>query len=152
MSQTCSPSTQRRYGLARVCRMWEVARSTVYVHQARAVMPAPPPRRRGPKPRWSDEVLLERIRGVLAAAPFLGEGQRKVWARVRWQAGGADVEGPRPASSSITARPSASGNQSAFNSNLCVPGLRREHVQAHCDLHVLSEICRPPCGRRSPSV
>ena len=29
MSQTCSPSTQRRYGLARVCRVWEIPRSTV---------------------------------------------------------------------------------------------------------------------------
>lgn len=85
MSQTCSPSTQRRYGLARVCRTWEVARSTVYLHQARTMTPAPPPRRRGPQPRWSDEALLEKIRAVLAASPFLGEGHRKVWARLRWQ-------------------------------------------------------------------
>ena len=34
MSQTCSPSTQRRYGLARVRRVWEVARSTLYPNQA----------------------------------------------------------------------------------------------------------------------
>lgn len=38
-----------------------------------------------PKPRWSDDVLLEQIRAVLAASPFLGEGHRKVWARLRWQ-------------------------------------------------------------------
>ena len=44
-----------------------------------------PPRRRGPKPRWSDETLREAIRAVLAAAPFLGEGHRKVCARLRWQ-------------------------------------------------------------------
>lgn len=87
MSQTCSPSTQRRYGLARGCRTWEVARSTVYLHQARAMTPAPPPRRRGPQPRWSDEALLEKIRAGLAASPVLGEGQRKVWARLRWEAG-----------------------------------------------------------------
>lgn len=86
MSQTCSPSTTQRYGLARVCRMWELARSTVYLHQLRAVTPASPPRRRGPKPRWSDEALLEKIRAVLTATPFLGEGHRKVWARLRWQA------------------------------------------------------------------
>ena len=86
MSQTCSPSTTQRYGLARVCRMWELARSTVYLHQARAVTPAPAPRRRGPTPRWSDAALLEQIRAVLTAAPFLGEGHRKVWARLRWQA------------------------------------------------------------------
>lgn len=82
MSQTGSPSTQRVYGLARVCRVWEVARSTVYAMKGRA---AGPPRRRGPKPRWSDGDLLAAIRGVLAAAVFLGEGHRKVWARLRWQ-------------------------------------------------------------------
>jgi transposase InsO family protein len=30
-------------------------------------------------------VLVTEIRAVLAAAPFLGEGHRKVWARLRWQ-------------------------------------------------------------------
>jgi putative transposase len=42
--------------------------------------------KRGPKPRWSDEHLVEQIRAVLAAPPFVGEGHRKVWARLRWQA------------------------------------------------------------------
>jgi transposase InsO family protein len=84
MSQTCSPSTQRRYGLARVCRLWEVARSTVYRQQARPPAATARPKR-GPKPRWSDEALVEQIRAVLAAAPFVGEGHRKVWARLRWQ-------------------------------------------------------------------
>jgi putative transposase len=85
MSQTRSPSTQQVYGLARVCRVWEVARSTVYATQGRAAGVATPPQRRGPKPRWSDEALLIEIRAVLAAATFLGEGHRKVWARLRWQ-------------------------------------------------------------------
>jgi hypothetical protein len=48
MSQTRSSSTQQVYGLARVCRAWEVARSTVYAAQGRAAAPAGPPRRRGP--------------------------------------------------------------------------------------------------------
>ena len=43
MSQTCSPSTQRRYGLARVCRVWELARSTVYLDHARRTAPAAVP-------------------------------------------------------------------------------------------------------------
>ena len=85
MSQTCSPSTQRRYGLARVCRVWELARSTVYLHQAQRTGPAGPLQKRGPKPRWTDDALLAKIRGVLDGAPFLGEGHRKVWARLRWQ-------------------------------------------------------------------
>ena len=92
MSQARSPSTQQVYGLVRVCRVWEVARSTVYATKGRAAVPAEPPRRRGPKPRWSDETLLSEIRAVLAAAVFLGEGHRKVWARLRWK-GGADLEG-----------------------------------------------------------
>ena len=85
MSQTCSPSTQRRYGLARVCRVWELARSTVYLHQERRAAPPERAAKRGPKPRWSDEVLVEKIGAVLTASPFLGEGHRKVWARLRWQ-------------------------------------------------------------------
>ncbi len=85
MSQTRSPSTHQSYGLARVCRGWEVARSTVYLARGRAAGPVVPPRRRGPTPRCSDAALLEAIRAVLAAAPFLGEGHRKVWARLRWQ-------------------------------------------------------------------
>jgi hypothetical protein len=36
MSQTRSPSTQQVYGLARVCRVWEVARSTMYATKRRA--------------------------------------------------------------------------------------------------------------------
>jgi len=85
MSQTVSPSAQRPYGLARVCRGWELARSTVYLSRARATGPAAPPAKRGPKPRWSEEALLEQIRAVLGASSFLGEGHRKVWARLRWQ-------------------------------------------------------------------
>src|SRR5262245_43442059 len=85
MSQTCSPSTHRRYGLARVCRMWELARSTVYLIQARQTGPTRPAGKRGPKTPWSDDVLLERILAVLTASSFLGEGHRKVWARLRWQ-------------------------------------------------------------------
>src|SRR5262245_29523110 len=85
MSQTRSPSTHRRYGLARVCRVWELPRSTVYLSQARGRAPAKGAAKRGPKPRWSDRELLEKIRTVLATSPFLGEGHRKVWARLRWQ-------------------------------------------------------------------
>lgn len=83
MSQTSSPSTQHPYGLARVCRVWEIPRSTVYAATARQAEPARVPARRGPKPRWSDAALLEAIRGVLSATPFVGEGHRKVWARLR---------------------------------------------------------------------
>jgi hypothetical protein len=85
MSQACSPSTQRRYGRARVCRVWELVRSTGYLRQGRRTTPSGPAAQRGPRPRWSDEVLLGKIQAVLTASPSLGEGHRKVWARLRWQ-------------------------------------------------------------------
>jgi transposase InsO family protein len=60
----------------------ELSRSTVSAARARRRQPVPP-RKRGPKPAWTDAALTERIRQVLAAAPFVGEGYRKVWARLR---------------------------------------------------------------------
>jgi HTH-like domain len=36
--------------------------------------------RRGPKAAWSDAELLEKIREVIDASAFRGEGYRKVWA------------------------------------------------------------------------
>lgn len=82
MSQAVSVSTGRRYGLVRVCGVWEIARSTVYAAKERR-QDAKAPRRRGPKTKWSDEALLEKIREILASSPFVGEGHRKVWARLR---------------------------------------------------------------------
>ena len=84
MSRAASPSGAKPYGLARVCRVWRTARSTVYRHRAppREV----PPRRLGPVGAMADAALVEAIRAVLAASPFHGEGHRKVWARLR-QAG-----------------------------------------------------------------
>jgi putative transposase len=81
MSRTASPSGGKPYGLARVCRVWRAARSTVYRH--RAPPGAVPPRRPGPVGPMPDAALLAVIRGVLAASPFHGEGHRKVWARLR---------------------------------------------------------------------
>ena len=82
MSQTRSPATGRIYGLARACRVLGFARSTVYAGRARRLRPGPL-RKRGPKPAWSDAELIEHIRRVLADSPFVGEGYRKVWARLR---------------------------------------------------------------------
>jgi transposase InsO family protein len=82
MGRAASPSTGRRYSLARVCRVLEVPRSTVYATRARRLAPTVP-RKRGPKTAWTDAELTEQIRGVLARSPFVGEGYRKVWARLR---------------------------------------------------------------------
>ena len=65
MSRACSPGIGKPYGLARVCRVWRAARSTVYRHRAppREV----PPRRPGPVGPMPDAGLVAAIRAVLAA-------------------------------------------------------------------------------------
>jgi putative transposase len=83
MSQAMSPVNGKPYGLAAVCRVWRIARSGVYRHQA---PPSPvPARRRGPAGPMVDAALLEAIRTVLSDSPFHGEGHRKVWARLRYR-------------------------------------------------------------------
>src|SRR4029450_6317273 len=82
MSQATSSSTGKPYGLARVCRGWELARSTVYWHRH---TPAEPGTRRGPVGPCTDDELVDYIRRILAASSFPGEGYRKVWARLRHQ-------------------------------------------------------------------
>ncbi len=84
MSRVASPSTGQVYGVARVLRAWELARSSFYyqrrlVRQACRILQG-----RGPKTAWSDAELIEKIRAVLAESPFHGEGHRKVWARLRF--------------------------------------------------------------------
>ena len=82
MRAATSPGSGRPYGLALVCRVWRVARATVYRRRAPAVLG--PRRRPGPVGPMPDAELLERIRGVLATSPFHGEGHRKVWVRLRF--------------------------------------------------------------------
>lgn len=83
MSTVISTSTERRYGVARVCRVWGVARAGVY-RRRRAAEASPAPRRRpGPEGPMPDAALVEAIRQVLVGSPFHGEGYRKVWARLR---------------------------------------------------------------------
>ncbi len=81
MSRTVSPSSGKPYGVATVCRIWRMARATVYRHRVPA-RPAPP-RRPGPAGPIPDPDLVEEIRQVLQRSPFHGEGHRKVWARLR---------------------------------------------------------------------
>jgi transposase InsO family protein len=85
MSHAASPFTERCYGVVRVTREWKMARSSFYHQRGLAARPDRVLRRRGPKTGWSDAALLEKIRGVLAASPFYGEGHRKVWARLRFE-------------------------------------------------------------------
>jgi putative transposase len=82
MSRTLSPSTTRRYGVRMVTQEWELGRSTVYAARQRR-REAKLPKKRGPRTRWADAELTEKIRADLEASPFVGEGHRKVWARLR---------------------------------------------------------------------
>jgi transposase InsO family protein len=86
MSATHSSSANEPYGVARVCRAWEVARSTFYDWRKRRSLGAPRGRR-GPKPAVSDDELAKRIRGIHADLEeehgIRGEGYRKTHARLR---------------------------------------------------------------------
>ena len=84
MSKAVSPSCIKPYGLARVCRVWAVSRATVYRRASASASEAPRVLgRRGPKTAWTDEQLTTLIREDLASSPWVGEGHRKVWARLR---------------------------------------------------------------------
>ena len=82
MSAVISISAGRPYGVARVCRLWNVARAGV--SRGRGTTVSPVPRRRpGPQGPTSDADLVEAIRQTIAGSPFHGEGYRKIWARLR---------------------------------------------------------------------
>src|SRR5262249_59180828 len=72
----------RVYGLQRTCRALSVPRSTLYAMRAGRQRPIPL-QKRGPKTAWTDGELTEHIRAILARSRFVGEGYRKVWARLR---------------------------------------------------------------------
>jgi len=62
MSRATSPVSGKPYGLATVCRVWRLARSGVYRHQAPP--PDTPPARRGPRGPMSDDDLTSDPRGA----------------------------------------------------------------------------------------
>jgi putative transposase len=78
-----SPSVNCSFDVARTCRLLQRSRSGVYWARTGPMRASNPAHKRGPKTAWSDGDLLERIRAGLAASLFVGEGQRKVWARLR---------------------------------------------------------------------
>lgn len=84
MSQTASPSTNHLYGLERVCKAWDVSRSTYYFRQKRLTeVNQKELKKPGPKPKISDSELLELIKKDIANSPFKGEGHKKVHARLK---------------------------------------------------------------------
>ena len=91
MSGLISPSARCRYGLSRVCSAWTFPRSTFYAQAAPPADPLLPAAKIhakcGPKTALDDEALLALIRTDLKASPFIGEGHRKVHARLHFLAG-----------------------------------------------------------------
>jgi len=89
MSQAASVGTGKPYGVERVCKAWERARSTFYDRRERSQKAAQgvTPRRRGPPPPVPDDALLKLVQEDLNASPFRGEGHRKVWARLHFGKG-----------------------------------------------------------------
>jgi transposase InsO family protein len=85
MAAAISPWAGRAYGVAGVCDGFGVARSSFYAwqRQQERIGPTPSPSRRGPKPAIPDASVLSAIRADLARSPWIGEGHRKVWARLR---------------------------------------------------------------------
>ena len=81
MSQATSSSTGTPDGLARVCRVGGVARSTGYWQRQERTGTGSRP---GPLGPCTDEQLVAQIRTTLQASPFHGEGYRKVGARLRY--------------------------------------------------------------------
>jgi putative transposase len=73
--------------LKTVCRVAGVSRSAACEQRRRRGASEPVRRRPGPVGPISDRELLTEIRQVLADSPFVGEGHRKVWARLRRERG-----------------------------------------------------------------
>lgn len=89
MSRAISETTGKTYGIKRVCATWEQARSTFYEQKTRGdhSTSGTLSTKRGPKPMVPDEKLLDLIMEDLANSPFVGEGHRKVWARLHFANG-----------------------------------------------------------------
>ena len=91
MSGSISPLARCRYGLSRVCSAWTFPRSTFYAQDAPPADPLLPAAKihakRGPKTALDDDALLTLIRTDIKDSPFIGEGHRKVHARLHFLAG-----------------------------------------------------------------
>jgi len=88
--EAVAASLVRPTALVSVCDELRIPRSTVYAQRDGGR--SKPLQKRGPKPLVPDSDLLTAIREVLTDPPFMGEGYRKVHARLRYRGIHADVE------------------------------------------------------------
>lgn len=89
--EAVAASLARPIGLAPICKELGIARSTLYAQRVRAAQVVPLGKR-GPRPIVPDDELLAAIQTVLTDPPFMGEGYRKVHARLRYMGIRADEE------------------------------------------------------------
>ena len=86
MSVTPSPSQDRLFGVALVCKAWKIPRSTYYDARERR-MKGTQPSKPGPKPALDDQELAVEIRAIHRRVEdefgLRGEGYRKAHARLR---------------------------------------------------------------------
>lgn len=83
MSRVISAGSGECYGLSRVCRVWDIARSSVYYARHSAGKESLR-QRPGPSGPCTDEELVNKIQEILSGSPFHGEGYRKIWAKLRF--------------------------------------------------------------------
>jgi len=86
LSSSSSGTTNKPYGIKRVCQTLGFPRSSFY-EKKRKVLKGQKPKKPGPLPFISDDELLILIKEDLASSPFTGEGHRKVWARLKFAKG-----------------------------------------------------------------
>lgn len=86
MSKTWSISQKRQYGMRRVCKEWQVPRSSEYGRLQR-LKTEQSNRRPGPKPDMNDEEILKLTREYLSTTPWKGEGHRKVYGWIKYVKG-----------------------------------------------------------------
>lgn len=87
MADSASTFTGKPYGIERVCAAWDYPRSTFYQRREQNRRTGFQPQKRGPKTNLSDDQLLTLVRADLAGSPFIGEGHRKPFARLKFRDG-----------------------------------------------------------------
>jgi len=86
MSRASSISAKQTYTMTRVCRVWGVARSTVYHQLSQFDSSEQKEKQRpGPQGACTDSKLKDHIQSVIEESNFYGEGYRKIWAKLRFK-------------------------------------------------------------------
>jgi hypothetical protein len=88
MTELRAPATGKYYRLSQICRVWRLPRSQYYAQKKRALenpTASESPKRRGPLGAGSDAELSSSLRELISQSNLFGEGDRKLWARLRFK-------------------------------------------------------------------